>query len=209
MLDALAEKYRTQPKPKTLGALIFENPEYKSALKTLQNRSVELFGMTLKKYLQEVGIFAGSTVRASASSPNKHSVRAQGLAEELLQVSMPIWTRQSTALGRRRRKNWEICPIRRHSSGGILLRRLEENCPAAVEIPYGVTKIAVGAFQGQEALKNVTLPGSVDELGEDTFAQCISLTSVTLPEGLTAIRKHAFSGCTLCGASPSRLPTGD
>lgn len=196
ILDALAEKYRTQPKPKTLGALIFENPEYKSALKTLQNRSVELFGMTLKKYLQEVGIFAGSTVRASASSPNKHSVRAQALAEELLQgvyadldpAVYGTWEEAAQKLG--------DLSIRRHSSGGILLRRVEENCPAAVEIPYGVTKIAVGAFQGQEALKNVTLPGSVDELGEDTFAQCISLTSVTLPEGLTAIRKHAFSGCT-------------
>ena len=144
----MAEKYRTQPKPKTLGALIFENPEYKSALKTLQNRSVELFGMTLKKYLQEVGIFAGSTVRASASSPNKHSVRAQALAEELLQgvyadldpAVYGTWEEAAQKLG--------DLSIRRHSSGGILLRRVEENCPAAVEIPYGVTKIAVGGIPG-------------------------------------------------------------
>ena len=196
MLDALAEKYRTQPKPKTLGALIFENPEYKGALKTLSNRSVELFGMTLKKYLEEVGIFAGSASRSSASVPGKNTSRAQALTEELFQgvysgldpAVYGTWEDAIQKLG--------DLSIRRHSSGGILLKRVEENCPAAAEIPYGITKIAAGAFQGQGALESVSIPSSVEELGEDTFAQCAALTSVTLSEGLTAIRKHAFSDCT-------------
>lgn len=196
MLDALAEKYRTQPKPKTLGALIFENPEYKGALKTLSNRSVELFGMTLKKYLEEVGIFAGSASRSSASAPGKNTSRAQALTEELFQG---VYSGLDPAVY----GTWEDAiqklgdfSIRRHSSGGILLKRVEENCPAAAEIPYGITKIAAGAFQGQGALESVSIPSSVEELGEDTFAQCAALTSVTLSEGLTAIRKHAFSDCT-------------
>ena len=198
ILDALVEKYKTQPKPKNLGALLFENPEYKSALKTLQNRSMELFGISAKQYFQQLGLIGDASAKKETGGKRGRgttSARAQAVAKELLEetyahLDPAVYGTWEDAV----RKLGDLA-IRRHSSGGLMLKRVEE-CPAEVELPYGITRIAAGAFQGHGALQRISIPGSVEELEEDTFAQCAGLTEVTLEEGLTTIRKHAFSGCT-------------
>lgn len=62
VLDALVEKYKDIPKPKTMGELSAENPEIKGQLKTLANKSNQLFGMTLANYFKSIGILAGSNL---------------------------------------------------------------------------------------------------------------------------------------------------
>lgn len=58
-------------------------------------------------------------------------------------------------------------------------------------ISEGVT-VLTGVFQKCTALEEVVLPGSLTEIGQDTFRGCSSLTSVTLPRGVTAIGAFAF-----------------
>lgn len=80
MLDALAEKYRDREKPSAMGALLFENPEYKGSLKTLQNKAQELFGMSLVKYFRSIGIMAEKgSLRSRAASSTGREETAVGL----------------------------------------------------------------------------------------------------------------------------------
>ena len=44
-------------------------------------------------------------------------------------------------------------------------------------------------------LKNVTIPASVTEIGEEAFQNCTSLTDVTIPDSVTKICDNAFEFC--------------
>jgi hypothetical protein len=58
-----------------------------------------------------------------------------------------------------------------------------------------VTKIGGMAFW-DSGVTAVTIPGSVEDIGEQAFYWCTGLTSLTLPEGLETIGDKAFQGCT-------------
>lgn len=58
VIELLKNKYKDKEKPKNMGLLIFENPELAGKIKTIQNKSNELFGMSLNKYFVQEGIFA-------------------------------------------------------------------------------------------------------------------------------------------------------
>ena len=73
------------------------------------------------------------------------------------------------------------------------------NIPSSVNykgVPYSVTSIDDGAFDGCFGLTSVTIPNSVTTIGECAFSGCSSLPSVTIPDGVTSIGEHAFSGCS-------------
>lgn len=59
-----------------------------------------------------------------------------------------------------------------------------------------VTEIDSRAFENCSALTSVTIPGSVESIGEDAFANCVNLSSVTIENGVREIDEYAFSGCT-------------
>ena len=52
-----------------------------------------------------------------------------------------------------------------------------------------------GVFLGCAALKNVTLPDTLTNIGIGTFNGCASLEKIDLPAGLTEIGREAFNGC--------------
>ena len=60
---------------------------------------------------------------------------------------------------------------------------------------YAVTKIADGAFAGDDAIKTVTFTTAITEIGEEAFYDAWNITSVTFPEGseLTTIKDGAFA----------------
>lgn len=61
-----------------------------------------------------------------------------------------------------------------------------------------LTTIGGNAFDCCEALKSITIPASVETIGEYCFELCSALESVTYEEGceLTAIEGYAFRGCS-------------
>lgn len=61
-------------------------------------------------------------------------------------------------------------------------------------IPSYVTEIAYGAFSTTK-IKEVIIPDSVCEIGENAFASCDSLKSVKLPKNCTRIVSGMFNGC--------------
>ena len=95
------------------------------------------------------------------------------------------------------------------------------NIPEEIE-GFPVKYIAEQACRGNEAIRELKIPASVEKVGEYAFAECknlakvifedgtfeinfsafrdcASLTSVTLPDTLKSIGDYAFSGCILLG----------
>ena len=67
-----------------------------------------------------------------------------------------------------------------------------------------VTKIADGAFEDKNKIKEMTIPNSVTSIGYSAFQSCTGLTSVTIPDSVTNIGDSAFKGCT--GLTSVTLP---
>ena len=65
-----------------------------------------------------------------------------------------------------------------------------------VTIPGSVTEIGDWAFCGFTSLTSVTIPDSVTSIGWRAFYGCTWLTSVTIPDSATSIGDWAFNGCT-------------
>lgn len=61
-------------------------------------------------------------------------------------------------------------------------------------VPDGVREIAYGACSGF-SVRNLTVPGSVEMIGEAAFRLCRHLKTVRILEGVLLIKKDAFSGC--------------
>ena len=58
-----------------------------------------------------------------------------------------------------------------------------------------VIQIDDGAFQGSEYIRDVHVPGSVENIGRFAFNGCMNLTNVTLDEGVKRISSQAFANC--------------
>ena len=65
-----------------------------------------------------------------------------------------------------------------------------------VTIPSTVDTIGNNAFYGCSGLTSVTIPSSVTSIGEHAFRSCSGLTSITIPTSVTSIGDDAFGGCS-------------
>ncbi len=68
-------------------------------------------------------------------------------------------------------------------------RNLEE-----INLPENLKQLGVASFYGC-ALKSITIPGSVRDMGINAFGACHELKTVTLEEGITAVGDSAFNNC--------------
>ncbi len=82
---------------------------------------------------------------------------------------------------------------------GILLSG--QGCTGKVTIPDTVKKIAAYAFEGNNRITSVNIPGSVTEIGEGAFLNCGKLKWVRMEDSVlgVSIKTDAFVNCTqLC-----------
>ena len=77
------------------------------------------------------------------------------------------------------------------------------DCPMATTLTIGehVQSIFKGAFSrrygGVSFIGNLTLPSSLQSIGEEAFLDCTSFTgNLVIPNSVTSMGKKAFSGCT-------------
>ena len=52
------------------------------------------------------------------------------------------------------------------------------------------------AFEDCESLTDVTIPEGIKTIGQSAFYNCTGLTSISFPESVTLIRRYAFEYCT-------------
>ena len=73
-----------------------------------------------------------------------------------------------------------------------VLRRLTTG--AVCIVPEGIKEIADGAFGRIPELTEITLPGSLEKIGEAAFIYC-GMREITIPKGVAEIARMAFYHC--------------
>lgn len=199
VVDYLMEKYSTAPKPKNMGLLMYDNPDLRASLKTMQNRAPELFGMSLKKYFEDLGLFeerAGAAAASGGSPAGKAPVggKMQEAAQNALRQLYASGAQGEYGTSDDLEEAFSLLTMKQNKSGQIYIQKAL-SCPEEIRIPYGVNLIADGAFADCAILRKVTLPGTVSEIGKEAFLNCAALESLDLPANLAEIGKRAFVGC--------------
>ena len=217
IIDALVEKYKDSPKPHSMGEILHDNPELKGPLKTLQNMAVEMFGMSLKKYFTEIGIFSSET----SSGTKRTYTTSMGIQDAALESLTKLYA----ALDENEYGTIEdalAClegmNVKKNKEGQVYLFR-GVSCPSSITIPYGIdfvssrafmdkkdleevvflatlTEIPAEAFRDCSALKRINIPEGVTKIGASAFANCSSLESITLPKSLKRVETLAFANCS-------------
>lgn len=59
-----------------------------------------------------------------------------------------------------------------------------------------VNKIDTKAFRNNTTVKTITIPSTVETIGDYAFSGCTALEEIVIPESVTEIGEHAFDGCT-------------
>lgn len=65
-----------------------------------------------------------------------------------------------------------------------------------VTIPDTVAEIGDNAFFYCDQLASITLPSGLQKISDNMLASCASLTSITIPSTVTTLGSSAFAGCT-------------
>ena len=190
IIDTLVEKYKDKPKPDSMGELIFDNPDLKGPLKSLQNKSNELFGMTLKNYFEELGILGGRTTRSIRAVPGVRDAVTNTLALLYSEVDSSEYGSVEDALNCLANMS-----VKQNKAGQVYIYRAFD-CDTRVIIPYGVNLISDGSFKGQRNIKDVSVIASLTEIPAEAFADCSALETINIPEGVTAIGQNAFANCS-------------
>lgn len=71
----------------------------------------------------------------------------------------------------------------------------ENKAVKKITIPNTVTEIGRGAFMQCINLKDICLPENLKVIEGNMFSYCQSLTSIEIPEQVERIERHAFKGC--------------
>lgn len=83
--------------------------------------------------------------------------------------------------------------------GNVCLGYKGEKPSGAQTIKDGTTGIAGSAFSDCTALTQISLPNSIETVGNNAFANCALTALPAFTENLTAIGENAFSGCDITG----------
>ena len=85
-----------------------------------------------------------------------------------------------------------------YSSDGHILISIPNNVLSQeYSVDEGTEIISAEAFNTQEQLLRVTLPDSLNQIGNYAFDDCNNLENINIPDNVKKIGKGAFSGCSL------------
>ena len=84
------------------------------------------------------------------------------------------------------------------NNNAIILYVKENNMKETLDLHiegYDVVEIGAYAFNGQNRIKKVIIPDTVEVIGDYAFSSCSYLEEANLPQNLTSIGKYAFAWC--------------
>ena len=90
-------------------------------------------------------------------------------------------------------KDMKTLVLRPIKNGDWLVEQKLADTNDTFDVPEGVTRIAACAFYKNDELIHLTLPSSLEEIGDMGFFGCYNMWTVWLNEGLKTIGNDAFS----------------
>lgn len=198
VIATLTHRYAGKEKPGRMSTLLADNPDLRSALKTMTNRAPALFGMTLGQYFRQLGLIVPAD---KTQSSTKTALQRQEILEKIrtaYAVSDGSYGTYADA-----EETIHQLVLKQNRQGQIYI----SDCICANEqmrLPLAVDYIGSEAFAGQSDLRELILPPTVKEIRDSAFADCAGLETIRFCEGLEILGNGAFSGCT--GLRALQLP---
>lgn len=90
-------------------------------------------------------------------------------------------------------------------SGAFFDTKVMKHCTVSEGV-YEIYSDKHWVFRNPTSIETVSLPSTLETIGDGAFAECCNLSDVTLPEGLTSIGICAFYNCT--GLEKITVPEG-
>lgn len=189
LIDVLTQRYEGRQKPDRMTKLITDNPDLAAGLKTLANRSYELFGMSLLQYFRSIGLVGMTEKQESTTKTSLARLTLISRIQELYQQSENYGSFadaeesiQSIVIKENVKKQIYVADC---ISGSGIMR-----------LPLGIDFVAPEAFAGQGDITELILPPGLKEIREAAFMDCTGIERIVFSEGIEKIGTNAFSGCT-------------
>ena len=75
----------------------------------------------------------------------------------------------------------------------------------SIELPAGLTRIAISLFEGCISLSTVRFGGRIERIEKCAFKNCVALTEINLPTEPFVVEEEAFAGCIHSGITLSNF----
>ena len=136
IIAMLRDRYAGRRGPSSLGALIAENKDLKASLKTLSNRSFELFGMSLLQYLRQIGLIVAAEKKEAATKTAENRAHILEKIKKRYEASDDYGTYEDAE------DTINACVLKERRDGSIYIFSCSQ-CGDTVRIPLGVDRKSV------------------------------------------------------------------
>lgn len=221
LIGELKERYLHGTDFRTLKELLEANPDLAPKLRSLSQRSQELFGIPFSEYLQREGLLKEVPDKQESDGPTGHlDTLLQGISrysktEKLTLTKWPTAVETidfSLPFSRGPIKELDVKfdgksadGERFYQAGALMLPNELTQFPdfdrafpliRSFTVPPCVTAVPDNAFCGWAALEEITFPDGIRSFGSYSFADCKSLQEIVLPDSARSVEQGAFEFCT-------------
>lgn len=198
LINTLLDRYKDKDKPKNVGILMYENQDLKGNIKSLINKSNELFGMTAAKYFKQIGLLESSDSVHVLRTERNNTFNNDELPEAVLSALSASYANVSDT---EKYGTYDEAVaalkemvVRRNAKGHVIIKKewAEEE---KVIIPYGVDEINGNAFANNKKVKEIIIKAELELIPASAFSGCSQLEKVVLPESVQIIEPYAFEKC--------------
>lgn len=210
VISILRSRYPSGAHCSSVQDLVAENPDLASKLKTLQNRSKELYGTTFQKYLIQEGLLASrakkeSSPKAPAVRPKAETRKPAARTTSKSERTFYYTYENGTATLTRWKENADTLDLSAPIPEGEI-KRLRIKFPPhgvmgdrffkieSIKLPASITEFP-DLGRPFNKVRAIEIPARIRKLPEKAFYGWAALETVTLPAGLQAIKKQTFCGC--------------
>ena len=189
ILALLEERYAERQKPSQISKLLADNPDLKASIKTMANRSLELFGTTLLHYLRLKGLIVPAEKQENSTKTSLNRAK-------ILDRMQALYLESDGTYGTFEEVSGLESVVLKESSHGLVYTAGSTGCAGVLRLPLGIDYIAAESFAGQSDITQLILPPTLKEIREGAFMDCSGIESIVFSEGIERIGSNAFAGCT-------------
>lgn len=190
LIEYLVNKYSENPIYSSLFDLTLNEPEYSSNIKTLNNRSPKLFGMSLKEYLLSKNVLKRETskseilaLKRQEEQEKKEKIIKDKICEKIMDGNYDV----NVELPK-----YDDFIVEYRVNGDSLLLRGIKNKKDIMEIPYGIRKITDSFYNSLDGVEKLIISESVESINYYGLNDVSSLKEIVLKKPKFRIKDEFF-----------------